>query len=162
MFHAKDGKEIIDISLMSNYNKTMKTSDVISMISRIRQKVNGFIISEVSRKGIEGIAVSHGDILYALFRKERMTMAEIAGKIGKDKSTVTALVGKLVNHGYVVKERDTEDSRVTYVVLTATGRELEPIFEEVSQKVLEVFYTNVSKEEQDELLRILSTIERNF
>lgn len=153
---------IVDIDLISNYNETMKTRDVISMISRIRQKVNSYIISEISRQGIDGIAVSHGDILYALFQKERMTMAEIAGKIGKDKSTVTALVNKLVTIGYVAKERDTEDTRVTYVVLTTRGSELEPLFEEVSKKVLKVFYTDISKEEKEELLRILSKIERNF
>jgi DNA-binding MarR family transcriptional regulator len=147
---------------MSNYNKNMKTRDVISMISRIRQKINGVIISEISKQGIEGIVVSHGDILYALFKKKKMTMAEIAGKIGKDKSTVTALVNKLVLCGYVSKERDTEDARVTYVELTAKGRELEPVFEEISQKVLKVFYTDISGEEKEELFRLLSKIEKNF
>jgi DNA-binding MarR family transcriptional regulator len=140
----------------------MKTRDVISMISRIRQKINGVIISEISKQGIEGIVVSHGDILYALFKKKKMTMAEIAGKIGKDKSTVTALVNKLVLCGYVSKERDTEDARVTYVELTAKGRELEPVFEEISQKVLKVFYTDISDEEKEELFRLLSKIEKNF
>lgn len=140
----------------------MKTRDVISLISRIRQKVNGLIITEISRQGIDGIVVSHGDILYALFQKERMTMAEIAAKIGKDKSTVTALVNKLVKLGYVARERAAEDTRVTYVTLTAQGHELEPVFEAVSKKVLEVFYTNVSEEEKEELLRLLSRIESNF
>ncbi|WP_228353418.1 MarR family winged helix-turn-helix transcriptional regulator [Variimorphobacter saccharofermentans] len=155
-------KIILDISLISNYNIIMKTRDIISLISRIRQKVNAFIISELSQGGMEGIVVSHGDILYALFQKERMTMAEIASKIGKDKSTVTALVNKLVNYGYVSKERDTRDSRVTYVVLTPTGKELKPLFEEISQKVLEVFYTNVTEEEKEELLRILCKIDCNL
>ena len=140
----------------------MKTTDVISIISRIRQKTNTLIVSELSNKGIQGVVVSHGDILYALFHKERMTMAEIAGRIGKDKSTVTALVNKLVNLGYVIKERDAEDTRVIYVILTPLGKELEPLFKEVSNRVLEVFYTNVSEQERLALLRILSKIEKNF
>ena len=89
-------------------------------------------------------------------------MAEIAGRIGKDKSTVTALVHKLVNLGYVIKERDTEDTRITYVILTPLGKELELLFKEVSNRVLEVFYTNVSEQERLELLRILSKIDKNF
>jgi DNA-binding MarR family transcriptional regulator len=140
----------------------MKTRDIISLISRIRQKVNGFIVSEISGKGIEGIVVSHGDILYALFQRQKMTMAEIAEKISKDKSTVTALVDKLVKLGYVAKERDTQDTRVVYVTLTSKGRELEPIFEAISQELLEVFYMNVSEEEKEELVRILSKIEKNL
>lgn len=155
-------KIYIDISLISNYNIIMKTTDIISLISRIRQKANGFIITEISRQGIDGIVVSHGDILYALFQKQKMTMAEIAGKIGKDKSTVTALVNKLVSLGYVAKERDTEDTRVTYVTLTSKGQDLEPLFEAVSNKVLEVFYANVSEAEKEELLQILSKIDKNL
>ncbi|MFT4146136.1 MAG: MarR family transcriptional regulator [Mobilitalea sp.] len=139
-----------------------KTNDVISIISRIRQKTNNLIVSELSRKGVQGIVVSHGDILYALFRKERMTMAEIAGRIGKDKSTVTTLVNKLVNLGYVIKERGAEDTRVIYVNLTPLGKELEPLFTEISNRVLEVFYTNISEQEKLELLRILSKIDNNF
>lgn len=139
-----------------------KTNDVISIISRIRQKTNNLIVSELSRKGVHGIVVSHGDILYALFRKDRMTMAEIASRIGKDKSTVTTLVNKLVNLGYVIKERAAEDTRVIYVNLTPLGKKLEPLFAEISNRVLEVFYTNISEQEKLELLRILSKIDNNF
>jgi len=36
------------------------------------------------------------------------------------------------------------------------------MFEAISREVLEVFYTNVSEEEKEELLRILSKVESNF
>ncbi len=140
----------------------MNTRDVISLISKIKQKVNVFIVSEISKNGIDGIVVSHGDIIYALFKKQKLTMAEIAEKIAKDKSTVTALVDKLVRLGYVTKERDAGDTRVVYVTLTPQGHELEPIFEAISHKVLEVFYLNISEEEKEDLIRILSKIENNF
>lgn len=140
----------------------MNTSDVISLISKIRQKVNGLIVSELSRNGIDGIVVSHGDILDALFQKQKLTMAEIAQKIGKDKSTVTALVDKLVRLGYVIKERDAEDTRIVYVSLTPLGKELKPVFEAISKKVLEVFYLDISEDEKENLIRILNKINQNF
>lgn len=140
----------------------MRTRDAISLISKVRQKVNGYIISEISDKGIDGIVVSHGDIIYALFQKQKLTMAEIAEKIGKDKSTVTALVNKLVRLGYVTKERDTEDTRVVHVALTPQGCKLEPLFEEISRKVIDVFYLDISEEDKEALIRILSKIESNF
>lgn len=152
----------IDKGLTSNYNVIMKTRDAISLISKIRENVNRLIEAEMSKKGLDGIVTSHGDIIYALFNKPRMTMAEIANKIGKDKSTVTALIDKLVKLGYVVKERDTQDTRVVYVALTRMGNELEPIFEEISAKVLGTFYLGVSENEKDELIEILSKIYSNF
>lgn len=140
----------------------MNTRDAISLISKIREKSNKLIETEMSQNGIEGIVTSHGDIIYALFKNKRMTMAEIANKIGRDKSTVTALIDKLVKLGYVIKERDTEDTRVVYVTLTEKGYELEPIFEAVSAKLLEVFYLGISEEEKEELTKILNKIYSNF
>ncbi|WP_440111356.1 MarR family winged helix-turn-helix transcriptional regulator [Paenibacillus sp. QZ-Y1] len=140
----------------------MKTRDAISLLSKIKEKVNRFILAEMARQGIEDLATSHGDIIYALYNNQRMTMAEIAKKIGKDKSTVTALVDKLVRTGYVLKERDAADSRVVHVALTAKGEELKPVFEDISQRMLDMFYADVTDSEKKELLRILVKIHGNF
>ena len=140
----------------------MKTRDAISLISKIRKKVNLLIVAEMSQNGIDGIVTSHGDIIYALYNQSRMTMAEIAEKIGRDKSTVTALIDKLVKLGYVTKVRDTQDTRVVYVTLTDAGNELKPIFEAISSKLLGVFYLDISEYEKEELIRILNKIYTNF
>lgn len=140
----------------------MKTKDAISLISKIREKVNRLIEAELSKNGLDGIVTSHGDIIDALFNKPRMTMAEIANKIGRDKSTVTALIDKLMKFGYVVKERDTKDTRVVYVALTSKGQELKPIFQEISANVLGVFYSGISENEKEELAKILNKIYNNF
>ncbi|WP_379157835.1 MarR family winged helix-turn-helix transcriptional regulator [Paenibacillus sp. sgz5001063] len=155
-------KDSLDISLMSNYNADMETRDVISLISKIREKVNRFIVTEMVKQGIEGIGTSHGDIIYALLKQPRFTMADISKKIHKDKSTVTALVDKLVRLGYVAKERDSKDSRVVYVALTPKGRELEPVFEAISAELLDLFYLNISDKEKEDLLTILEKIHHNF
>ncbi|WP_239615527.1 MarR family winged helix-turn-helix transcriptional regulator [Cohnella mopanensis] len=140
----------------------METRDIISLISKIREKVNRFIIAEMVKQGIDGIGTSHGDIIYALFKKPKLAMADISNKINKDKSTVTALVDKLVRLGYVTKERDSEDTRVVYVALTPKGSELEPIFESISKEMLDTFYLNVSDKETAELLKILKKVYGNF
>lgn len=140
----------------------MNKNDVISLISKIREKSNRFIVSEMLNRGIDGFATSHGDIISALFTNPRMTMAEIAEKIRKDKSTVTVLVEKLVRLGYLMKERDTADSRIIYVTLTQKGNELKPAFEEISEEVLKIFYNGISEEEKEELARLLNKIYRNF
>ncbi len=148
--------------MTSNYNKLMKTRDALSLISKIREAANGVIVSKMAKAGINDLVTSHGDILYALFKRPQMTMAEIADKIGKDKSTVTALVNKLVTLEYVQKNRDTEDNRVIYVSLTDKGLTLEPIFEDISKELMEVFYQGVSEEEKQQLIQVLMKIYSNF
>ncbi|MUT68588.1 MarR family transcriptional regulator [Paenibacillus sp. NEAU-GSW1] len=140
----------------------METRDAISLISKIREKVNRFIVLEMEQHGMNGIGTSHGDIIYSLFKSSRLTMADISKKIGKDKSTVTALVDKLVRLGFVTKERDTADTRVVYVALTPKGSELETVFETISQEMLDVFYSNITDKEKADLLAILKKIYNNF
>ncbi|MFA9464475.1 MAG: MarR family winged helix-turn-helix transcriptional regulator [Velocimicrobium sp.] len=140
----------------------MKTTDAISLISKIREKANKRIVNEMEANGIGSIVTSHGDILYALFANKQMTMAEIAEKIGKDKSTVTALIDKLVKLEYVTKERNSQDTRVIFVSLTSKGIQLQPIFESISTKILDVFFLGISNKEQVELIQILSKIYKNL
>ncbi|MFA9376070.1 MAG: MarR family winged helix-turn-helix transcriptional regulator [Lachnotalea sp.] len=124
--------------------------------------MNKLIVNEMSQNGMEGIVTSHGDIINALYNNKRMTMAEIADKIGKDKSTVTVLIEKLVKLGYVTKERNPEDTRVIEVTLTNEGNELKPLFEAISIKILDAFYRDISEQDKVELARILNIIYTNL
>lgn len=140
----------------------MDIKDIISLISKIRESANRFIISEMDKWGIEGLAPSHGDILVALLKVERLTMKELAEKIDKDKSTVTALVDKLIKQGYVEKTRDIEDSRVVFVTLTRSGNALKPMFDTISEELLSVVYKDIQQSEKEELINTLTKIKNNF
>ncbi len=140
----------------------MNTGDVISLISSIRNKANQFIISEMNKRNIKDLATSHGDILRLLFYNSPVSMKEIAGKIDRDKSTVTALVDKLVNIGYVTKEKDENDSRVILVSLTEKGKRLQFDFEDISNKLLVIVYKGIDEKEQEQLLSTLLKIKANL
>jgi DNA-binding MarR family transcriptional regulator len=140
----------------------MSTRDIISLIAVVREKANRFIIQEMSTKEMEGLAPSHGDILSALFEYSSLTMKDLAKKINKDKSTVTALVNKLLNLGYIERTRDIEDSRIVYITLTEKGENLKGDFKEISDKLIERVYRDISKNEQEVLINILTKIYNNF
>jgi len=140
----------------------MRQEDIVSLIGKIRDKSNKYTVDEMEKNGISNLVTSHGDILFALFNNKKLTMAEISEKISKDKSTVTALVSKLVDYGYVEKIKDSLDSRITYVSLTTKGFELKPIFDDISSKLINKFYINVHDDEKEMLLNTLQKILKNF
>ncbi|MFT8351341.1 MarR family winged helix-turn-helix transcriptional regulator [Clostridium saccharoperbutylacetonicum] len=140
----------------------MSTRDIISLIAVVREKANRFIIQEMNTKEMEGLAPSHGDILSALFEYSSLTMKDLAKKINKDKSTVTALVNKLLNLGYIERTRDIADSRIVYITLTEKGENLKGDFKEISDKLIERVYKDISKNEQEVLINILTKIYNNF
>jgi len=141
----------------------MNKNYLIYYISRIRKKSGRFIESFLESKGLKGIGASHGTILSALYSEKRaLSMNEISKLIYRNKSTTTQLVNKLVTGGYVEKTRCKNDKRVSYVVLTDKGREIQPAFESISKKLIEKAYENFSEDEAKELLRLLKKLSGNF
>lgn len=140
----------------------MKTDNSIHLIGRIREKANNFITQELERLGVTGIVPSHGDIIVCLLKDEELTLTEIANSINRDRSTVTTLVDKLTKLGYVASRKNPEDRRSSLVFLTQKGKELESGFIEISCKLYEIEYKNISDEEKEVFRSVLTKIHDNF
>jgi DNA-binding MarR family transcriptional regulator len=140
----------------------METNHIVSLISKIRSKASKIIIGELHARNIKGLSPSHGDILFCLFQSGSASMMELAKKIDRDKSTLTALVKKLVAMGYIETVKDKKDSRVTLVTLTKKGRQLKPDFEEISKILLERTYGNCSSREKEVIVVGLEKLLRNM
>jgi MarR family transcriptional regulator, organic hydroperoxide resistance regulator len=140
----------------------MQTDHIIALISKIRTRANKIIIRELHDRNMEGLSPSHGDILFFLFGKGSASMTELAGKIDRDKSTVTALVKKLIAHGYVTTAPDTQDSRVTVVSLTEKGWETKPDFDAISKVLLDRTWGSCSAREKEVMVLGLENILRNM
>ncbi|WZL72213.1 MarR family transcriptional regulator [Clostridiaceae bacterium 35-E11] len=109
----------------------MNDKYIVYFISKTKKKVTEFI-----EKGLNDLVPSYGNILTVLCDNDgKLSMKEIGGSIGKDKSTVTALVNKLLKLGYIKKEQCEEDKRVTYVKITEKGKEIEDKFNDISKEV---------------------------
>jgi DNA-binding MarR family transcriptional regulator len=89
-------------------------------------------------------------------------MRVLADRIDRDKSTVTALVKKLVALGYVETLDDPGDKRVTLVRLTQKGEDLKKTFGEISRMLLDTVYRGFSQREREDIVRGLERIERNL
>jgi len=85
-------------------------------------------------------------------------MKDLAEKIHRTKPTVTVLVNKLVELGYVTKDKSYEDSRVTFITLTEKGLALEPMFTAISNKLNAVVYKDLSDSESAYLEKALEKI----
>ena len=130
--------------------------EMLSLVSKIHEKGNRFIIEELKNNDAEGLVPSHGDILVCLYKNGKMTMKDIANCIHRTKPTVTVLVDKLEKLGYLKREASDEDSRSTNIVLTQKGEDFKATFEKISKELNEMLYKNLSPEESElieELLR---------
>ncbi len=141
----------------------MNKNQIISLISKTRQDSSAFLEEELKAVGLNGLIASHGAILGALFRHDgKLKMKEIADLINRDKSTITYLVNRLNESGYVIRKKSGKDSRETYISLTDKGWAMEGKFNGVSEKLIKTAYKGFSEEEQETLLKLLQKLDNNF
>ena len=122
-------------------------SAILSLISKIHEKGNRFIIEELKNNGAEGLVPSHGDILVCLYKNSKMTMKDIATCIHRTKPTVTVLVDKLEKLGYLKRAASDKDSRSTYVILTQKGEDFKATFDQISKNLNKMLNKNLSENE---------------
>ena len=133
-------------------------SAILSLISKIHEKGNRFIIEKLKNNGAEGLAPSHGDILVCLYKNGKMTMKDIANCIHRTKPTVTVLVDKLEKLGYLKRESSDKDNRCTYIVLTQKGEDFKVIFKKISEELNKMLYKNLSQEESELIEKLLRKV----
>lgn len=141
----------------------MNDKYIIYFISRTKANMIKFIQNKLKENNLDDLIPTHGNVLTALYESsEKLTMKDIANKIGKDKSTVTPLINKLIKLGYVEKEKCEIDKRITYINLTDKARDIEDRFNFISSQVKETAYSNFTEEEKQEFLRLLKKLSTNF
>ena len=132
--------------------------EMLSLVSKIHEKGNRFIVEELKNNGAEGLVPSHGDILVCLYKNGKMTMKDIANSIHRTKPTVTVLVDKLEKLGYIKREASDEDNRSTNIVLTQKGEDFKVIFEKISNELNKMLYKNLSPEESELIEKLLRKV----
>lgn len=132
--------------------------EMLSLVSKIHEKGNRFIIEELKNNGAEGLVPSHGDILVCLYKNGKMTMKDIANCIHRTKPTVTVLIDKLEKLGYLKREASDKDSRSTNIVLTQKGEDFKVTFEKISEELNKMLYKNLSSEESELIEKLLRKV----
>lgn len=140
----------------------MEIDNTIHLITKVNALASNMILSELKKNGIIGIVTSHGDIIVSLLRNESLRMSELSEEIGKDASTVTALIKKLNKLGYTFIQQDESDKRITRVGLTSKGKSLEGVFKSVSEKLFSTQYKDITKEEITVFRLVLKQMVINF
>lgn len=133
----------------------MTYRSIFANASRLRKKGNAYIQIELRNAGLAGLAPSHGDILACLLVQDACPMGELSRRVHRSKSTVTTLVEKLEQGGYVERVPDGQDSRSVRVRLTARGESLRPVFDKVSAGLENLLAERLAPHELDMLDKLL-------
>jgi DNA-binding MarR family transcriptional regulator len=133
-------------------------------VAAILERFHGFMRHAPlwQEPGILGVDVtmSQAKCLFVAALNPGISMSVLAGQLRIGLSATSALVDRLVEHGYLARQEDPDDRRQQLVSLTAAGREVVDRFRDFSTDRLGELLTGLSARELEALLVGLTAVER--
>ena len=106
-----------------------------------------------------GLTYTQYITLLVLWEKDSISVSEIGNRLMLDNGTLSPMIKKMEQAGYIVRERSKDDDRVVIISLTQKGRDLKEEAKEIPEKVGSCIDLPVEKAEQlrDLLNELLET-----
>ena len=117
------------------------------LISQIKQMSGRIFEKILLEKGIDAFNGAQGRILYILWQDEAIPITELSQKTGLAKTTLTSMLDRLEVSGLVNRVFDKTDRRKILITLTEKAKKLQNEYDEVSNKMNEIYYQGFSEDE---------------
>lgn len=101
-------------------------------------------------------------LLFALWRQDGQSQAQLAERLGIAAATITRMVQRMERAGFVERRPDPEDERLSRVYLTQAGRAVREGLEGVRRTMEEETFAGLSAEEAEVLTGLLRRIRENL
>lgn len=121
-----------------------RTGFLISQIKQVQSRIFQRLLQE---SGVEEFNGPQGHILYVLWQKDEVPIVELSQKTGLAKNTLTAMLGRMEDAGLIERKAARSDKRQSLIVLTKKARDLQGKYDEVSQKMNEIFYKDFTQKD---------------
>jgi len=101
-------------------------------------------------------------VLKKLHDQDGLHQNDLAFLTLRDKSSLTRLLIKMEKKKFIIRKQCQEDKRANNVYLTNLGRDIFIKTRPVIKQILDTMQQNISKEEKDQMIKILQKIQFNF
>jgi DNA-binding MarR family transcriptional regulator len=132
------------------------------LIAQIHQIGERILARKLKEYGLDQINPPQGRILFALWRRDGISIQELGTRTKLAKSTLTAMLDRLEANGFVRRTPAETDRREVIIKLTAGDRALRKAYNAVSREMTALFYGGFGEEERDRfegyLRRILDNL----
>ena len=131
------------------------------LISRIKH-LSGRIFARMLKDHDIEINPAQGRIMFALWQQDGIPIQELAQRTSLGKSTLTSMLDRLEDMGYITRKRSKEDRRIILIQRTAKDRALQDTYERVSDEMSAVCFKGFSASEIQALENTLERVLENL
>lgn len=107
-----------------------------------------------------GLSQTEYAVLEVLYEHGKQTVHQIAGKVFLANGSMTYVIDKLVEKGFVQRSDCREDRRVVHVEMAKEGQTLMDDLHPQYKKIVEDLFSDITEDEQKITVRTLNTVER--
>ena len=109
-----------------------------------------------------GLYRGQNEILFVLWHEEGMTQTELAFRTRVAPATITNSLQRMQRDGWIVRQPDPEDQRISRVYLTEQGRALHHTVQAAIESLEQDMMQGFDKEEQRTLAGLLERVIENL
>jgi len=141
---------------------SMQTDDrLIYLLFTAGQKLRNYLNSALSAEGAK-VTVAQSGILFLLKQQNGRSMTELSRLIELDNSTITGLIDRLERAGFVSRNSDPVDRRLSHVYITPRGLDEVNKAKVVIRKVNEEVKEGFTAEQVDAFKSVLQSFSPKF
>jgi len=133
-------------------------SAVLATVEMISQLMGELESKAFEQEGFSDITMNQMHYLETIASIDDPTSAHIAEKLGVTRPSVSTIVKKLVDAGYLTKTRSEIDGRIYYLHLSPKGLRFNELHNEVHSILARRIIENLSQDEIESLAALLGKI----
>jgi DNA-binding MarR family transcriptional regulator len=132
------------------------------LMAKVHQTAGRIFNKLLKKDQIEEINSAQGRILFVLWEKDNIPISELSKKTQLEKSTLTSMLDKLENDGFIIRLPSKEDRRKILIQRTEKDKQFQEKYLAISDEMNNLFYKNFSELEIDLFEKSLQKILDNL
>jgi len=130
-------------------------TDIITLltteIAKIEEKtITGSRFSELTGKQMHYLEV--------ISNLDNPNLSELATELNLSKPSITAIIDKFEEKGFIRKVKSDEDRRVSHIHMAQKGKEIEKVHSKIHMRISNMFTSKLAEGELKTLINLLSKI----
>lgn len=132
------------------------------LIAKIHQLSGRIFNQKLKNNKLDKLNPAQGRIMFVLWNKNSLPIHELSKETQLSKSTLTSMLDRLEEAGYIKRSPSKKDRRKIIINLIKVDKEFEQNYINVSNEMLNLFYNGFSEEEIDHFESFLKRLLNNL
>jgi DNA-binding MarR family transcriptional regulator len=132
------------------------------LLAKALQRWNELLRRRFAQEGFAEVRPQYGSVLIPLYEEDGLAIGELGRRARLSKQTMTTMIRQMERDGLVKRRPDSEDGRVSRVLLTGRARDFRSVAERVLlelDRALQRRFGGASRSAAQEFLRTVADLE---